>query len=99
MTDFEYQVIQKLLEDKTLTLYERWVDDTLGRNKIADRQQIQDAFHEFNAAIRFTHETATVINRKLENGQTEKRRKFPSPSSSRNFLVSHIIAVSFNALW
>ena len=26
-------------------------------------------------------------------------RKFPSPSSSRNFLVSHMLIVSFNDLW
>ena len=77
MTDFEYQIIMRLLREGMLKIYERWVDDTLTWNKIADRDRILEEFHKFHPKIRFTHELASVINRKLENGQNEERYAIP----------------------
>ena len=77
MTDFEYRIIVKLLKDGILKLYQRWVDDTLVKNRIADRDLILEEFHKFHPKIRFTHELASVVNRKRENGENEERYAIP----------------------
>ena len=77
MTDFEYSVIMKLMKEGVVKMYKRWVDDTLVRNRIADRDRILDEFHKFHPKIRFTQELATVVNRKLDNGQNEQRYAIP----------------------
>ena len=63
MSAFEKLVVQKLIDNKTLSFYDRWVDDTFVRNRIADRDLISTEFHSFNKNIEFTVETAKDIER------------------------------------
>ena len=63
MSAFEKLIVQKLLDDGTLSFYDRWVDDTFARNRIADRSHISQEFHKFNKNIEFTVETAKMVDR------------------------------------
>ena len=67
MTAFEKSVVNPLLEANILKLYDRWVDDTFVRHKIADRDRIAAAFHSFHKQLEFTMEKATI----LESGGRE----------------------------
>ena len=46
MSALEKVEVQKMLDNGTLTFYDRWVDDTFVRNKVADRDRISEAFHK-----------------------------------------------------
>ena len=61
MTAFEKYKVQALLDQGILKLYDRWVDDTFVRNKLADRNLISSAFHSFHKNLEFTVETAKTI--------------------------------------
>ena len=63
MSAFEKLIVQKLIDNQTLSFYDRWVDDTFVRNRIADRDLISTEFHSFNKNIEFTVETAKEIER------------------------------------
>ena len=62
MSAFEKSKVQGLLDNGTLKLYDRWVDDTFVRNRIADRDLISQIFHTFHKNLEFTVETASTIN-------------------------------------
>ena len=51
------------------SLYDRWVDDTFVKNKIADRNHISQTFHSFHKNLEFTVEVAKEVS---ENGKTLK---------------------------
>ena len=63
MTAFEKFKIQALIDAGTLKLYDRWVDDTFVRNKTRDRDLISREFHSFHEKLKFTHETAQIVER------------------------------------
>ena len=69
MTLFEKEKIQGLLDNGVLSLYDRWVDDTFVKNKIADRDHISQTFHSFHKNLEFTVEVAKEVS---ENGKTLK---------------------------
>ena len=52
-----------MLDDGTLSFYDRWVDDTFVRNRIADRDHISQEFHKFDKNIEFTVEIAKTVDR------------------------------------
>ena len=63
MSALEKLKVQQMLDDGTLTFYDRWVDDTFVRNKVADRDLISKEFHSFDKNIEFTVETAKNVTR------------------------------------
>ena len=63
MSALEKVEVQNILDKGTLKFYDRWVDDTFVRNKIADRDQISEAFHNFDKNIEFTVEIAKDVDR------------------------------------
>jgi len=67
MSAFEKLIVQQMLDEKTLSFYDRWVDDTFTRHKITDRDLISQKFHSFNKNIEFTVETAKLENRSGKN--------------------------------
>ena len=52
-----------MLDKGTSKFYDRWVDDTFVRNKVADRDLISEAFHNFDKNIEFTVEIAKDVDR------------------------------------
>ena len=54
MSALEKVEVQNMLDKGTLKFYDRWVDDTFVRNKVADRDLISEAFHNFDKNIQFT---------------------------------------------
>ena len=80
MTAFEYDIIQPLLHNKTITLYERWVDDTLLRTHTKHITHIHTQFETFHNNLKFTVERATEVNK---YGQTV--RMLPSLDFSINW--------------
>ena len=62
MSAFEKTIIQDLIDSRTLTLYDRWVDDTFVKNKISDRDLISQKFHSFHQNLEFTVETPQLIH-------------------------------------
>ena len=55
------------MDREILKLYDRWVDDTFVRHKIADRAIIHAEFHSFHKNLEFTMEEAT----KIQDGERE----------------------------
>ena len=78
MTAFEKRVVQRLIDQKILRLYQRWVDDTFVRNDIADRDLILNEFHKFHEKIKFTAETAKPV--KITNGKYKNETFYFIPS-------------------
>ena len=69
MSAFEKSKVQGLIDNGILQLYDRWVDDTFVKNKIADRDHISSTFHSFDKNLEFTVETAKEVH---EKGRTLK---------------------------
>ena len=63
MSALEKVQVQNLLDEGILKFYDRWVDDTFVRNKVADRDRISEAFHNFDKNIEFTVEIAKDVDR------------------------------------
>ena len=63
MSALEKFEVKNVLDEGTLKFYDRWVDDTFVRNRIADRDRISEAFHNFDNNIEFMAEIAKDVDR------------------------------------
>ena len=60
LTRLEIVVVKKLLSEGLLKKYNRWVDDTFCRHRVADREKLLKALNGFHPKIQFTQETVRV---------------------------------------